>query len=173
MINKISLGLLGALSAFLLVFVVAGLSSAPEWSGSKTEVYNAPVDSVWFLLKDTYRYNSQRHEVAKTQMLVEENTYRKWKEHTNIFGDILLETAHETPMKELEIRMIESGFGMKGTWTFLLTPEHGKTKVTITENSVTDGLVMRSILTLVGRNGNLKLQTNVLKRHVQKMNINS
>lgn len=157
------------LGIFIVVFVYAGLTSKPEWKGSVTREYDAPADSLWYLLKDTYRYNSQRHEVAGTEILVDSAAYRKWREHTNLFGDMLLETVQETPLRLLETRMIESSFGMKGLWTFTLVPEGKKTKITIAESSVTDGFIMRSILTLVGRDGNLGLQTRVLERHVANM----
>ncbi len=171
--KKVLFFVLAFAATFALVFIGAGLSSKPAWAGSKTQIYDAPADSIWYLLKDTYRYNTQRHEVAGTEMLVDSGNYRKWREHTNLFGGMLLETVRETPPQILETRMIESGFGMKGIWTFTLTPEGEKTKITISENSVTDGFVMRSILTLVGRDGNLQLQTRVLQRHVANMKINS
>ncbi len=159
--------ILAGLGIFLVVFCTAGLLSATEHSGSKTEVVNAPVDSVWNLLNDIKRYSSIRHEVKKVELLeANQKGYPVWYEHTGIAGRILLEITDRKPNQSLDVRMVKSDFGMQGMWHFELKPQGDKTEVTIHEHSFTHGFIMRSILSLVGRDANLMLQMRTIKKGI-------
>ena len=159
--------LLAALGTFLVVFCIAGVVSATEHKGSKTEIVNAPADSVWNLINDVQRYSSIRHEVKRIEMLEPNKAgLPVWYEHTGIAGKILLEITGRTPMQTVDVRMVKSDFGMEGMWRFELEPRGNKTKVTIHEHSFTHGFIMRSMLSLVGRNGNLMLQMRAIKKGI-------
>ena len=63
----------------------------------------------------------------------------------------------------MTVEMTESCFGMIGTWSFLLTDTDNGLAIVIHEDSITDGFMMRGILSLIGRDGNLKLQLKAIE----------
>jgi hypothetical protein len=166
-LKKVFYFILSALAIFLVVFCMAGLLSDAEHRGTATAVVDAPVDSIWSLLNDVERYSGIRHEVKKVELLAaNQSGFPVWYEHTGIAGKILLEITGREPKESLEVHMIKSDFGMHGIWHFELEPEGSKTKVTIYEHSFTNGFIMRSILSLVGRNGNIMLQMRAIKKGI-------
>ena len=159
---------LGGLAALIGLFFLAGNYADVQYSGSRSEVINAPIEKVWQLISDTQGFSASRHEVASVEMLgTNASGFTKWNEHTNLGGVIALEIIDQKPFEFIEVRMNESGFGMKGTWKYAFESEGAQTKVTITENSSTEGLVMRSILNLLGRDANMGLHLNAIKKGVQ------
>ena len=147
------------------LFFLAGKWADVRYSGSKSAVVDAPVDKVWNLVDDTRLFSESRHEVSRAEILgTNASGFDVWKEHTNLAGTISLEVVRKEPPRLIEVRMNESGFGMTGTWTYEFEPEGERTKVTVTENSVTEGLLMRSILNLLGRDANLNLHLKAIKK---------
>ncbi|HRO75085.1 MAG TPA: hypothetical protein PLP27_02920 [Crocinitomicaceae bacterium] len=64
--------------------------------------------------------------------------------------------------------MVKSDFGLSGVWTFNLEEKNGETVVSLREASDARGLLMRSILNAIGRNGNQKLLLMTLDKEVKK-----
>ncbi len=151
---------------FLLLAVAAGLAD-PAHRGVVHEVFPAAPATIWGLLTDTERHSLQRHEVKSVEMLAPNAAgFPVWRENTGPTGDILLQVTGMIPERILKVEMLQSDFGMTGTWTFLLEAEGAGTKVTIVENSRTDGWLMRGILALIGRNGNLGLQLRTIHQRL-------
>lgn len=147
------------------VFTAVALLADPRHQGCVTEVFPVPPGRIWGMLTDTERHSLRRHEVKAVEVLAPNTSgLPTWREETGLAGSILLQVTRRVPEKMLVVEMTESGFGMTGTWTFLLEGEAGGTRVTILENSLTEGLVMRGILSIVGRDGNLGLQLKALRK---------
>jgi len=157
------------LGTLVLLFYIGGMLADPQFSGSKSVIVEAPPAKVWELLNDTERFSESRHEVDDAEMLPDTPEGRKsWIEHTRLLGTMTYEITRETPGKLLRIRMLKSDFGMSGDWTFKLFPQGKQTKVTLTENSSTKGLFMRSILNVLGRDANMGLLLRALQKEAIK-----
>lgn len=149
----------------LSVFFIGGYFANPNFSSSKTIIIKKSPNIVWNVLNDTKRFSEGRHEVKKFEFLPKtKKGLKSWKEHASFFGAMTYEIKEEIPNKKLSIDMIDSGFGMTGNWTFLLTDTLENTKVELIEKSKNSGILMRSILNTLGRDANMRL----LLRHLAK-----
>lgn len=163
-LTKVVLALIILFCFVVAAVLVAGLFSEKSYSGSQSAVIHAPPDSVWNFVNDTRRYCSFRHEVSEVTF----NTtapvgYPRWTEHTNLSGTMSMEVVMQVPKKYLEVNMTRSSFGMSGTWRFYFIPASAGTHVLIAESSVAGGIIMRGILSFLGRSSNMKLQLKVIK----------
>lgn len=165
MFKRIFWFFLGGITVAVGLFFLCGKLANPHFLGSETIVVEAPVEKVWSVLDNTKAFSESRHEVTRAELTgTNAAGYATWTEHTNLGGTVLLEVAEKISHERLVVRMLDSGFGMKGTWTFELVPEGNRTRVTLTENSTTEGLVMRSILNTLGRDANMGLLLEALKK---------
>ena len=148
---------LGIIAGLIILFFAVGLFSKAEFSCTETRVINAPAEKIWILLNDLKGLPERRHEVIKIEILNNNNLgFKTWKEYTDMQGYILFEITEQIPEQLLTINMKESSFGMTGTWKYELVQEGQKTKVTISENSRIDEIKLRSLMTFIGRNSNIR-----------------
>ncbi len=154
--------------ALVVLISAIGILSAPEYEGVISKTFNADSKTIWNILSDTEAYSLSRHEVKSVKILPTDETGRKkWIENTGYTGNIYLEIAGEEHEQYMEVNMIKSDFGMRGTWKFIFQQiDDNITKVVITEKSVTEGFLMRTILSIVGRDGNLKLQMKAIEKNI-------
>ncbi len=156
------------LTTLVGLFFMAGLLADPEYSGSKVMTVEATPEQVWNLLNDTERFSTSRHEVQQYEAMgVNEQGFQTWREHTRLWGAMTYEVTRQKPLEMLEIKMVTSDFGMSGNWIFELFPEGNKTRLVLTEHSENKGLLMRCILATVGRNANMGLLLNVVKKELK------
>lgn len=169
--KKIILYTLGIGFIIVSVFASISLGADPHYEGSITQEFNATQSQIWDILNDTKRHSLRRHEVKKVDILgVNAAGYPMWREHTGLAGTITLQVTELEPKKSMTVEMTESGFGMTGLWKFNLETTETGTAVTIHENSDTKGFIMRGILSIVGRDGNLKLQLKAIEKALKESN---
>lgn len=143
----------------ILTFCGISLVANPHFEGSMSTELPVKKEVLWQLLNDPGKLSSKRHEVKKVELLENnELGYQTWTEDTGPTGLIHLEIIEKQPEESMVVEMTESDFGMTGTWQFELSDTETGCALTIHENSTTEGFVMRGFLTLVGRDGNLRLQ---------------
>lgn len=165
--KKIILWTLGVIAALIVLFFAGGMLANPEFSGTKSITVDQSPDVVWALMDDTQRFSESRHEVEKTEMLrLTSKGFKSWREHTPLLGTMTYEITKQIPGKMITIHMIESDFGMTGEWVFKIIPSEGKTQIVLTEKSSTDGLLMRSVLNVLGRDANMGLLLGALKKEL-------
>jgi hypothetical protein len=151
--------------SLMLLILVAGLVSGRAYEGSRAAVVNAPPDSVWQFVNDTRRYCSFRHEVSAVELdTTAPKDMPRWTENTGLAGTISMAVIRRVAPSYLEVEMTRSSFGLSGFWQFCFAPVPEGTYVLITERSSADGIVMRGILSLLGRHSNMDLQLNVIKK---------
>lgn len=161
---------LGGIAMLVGIFFLCGKLANPKYSGSETILVEAPVEKVWSTLEDTEAFSESRHEVSDAELTgTNAAGYAMWKEHSNLAGTISLEITEKVPNERMVVHMMESGFGMTGTWAFDLLPEGNNTRVTLTEHSMTEGLLMRSILNTLGRDANMGLLLKALKKKSENL----
>ncbi len=166
------------LAIFILVFGVAfcalslGFFADTNYKGNEFVVLPYSADQVWTVLDDTERYSSSCHEVKSMRMLPsDENGLKSWEENTGLWGTMTYQIRESIPAQKMVIEMTRSDFGLSGFWTFLLTEENNTTKIELQEESEARELPMRSILSILGRKGNMKLLLRALEKEVKKTNL--
>ncbi|MBX9852591.1 MAG: SRPBCC family protein [Cytophagaceae bacterium] len=158
-----------SLSLFI-IFIITGASASENFEGTETRVVNASSGKIWNYLTDIEGLPRRRKEIVKVEMLGKnEKGLDKWKEIPDMGGYILFEQLEKTPLEKLTLNMIESSFNMKGTWTYELKEAgQGKTTVKISEKSTIESLFIRSIMTLSGRDGNIKREFEIMESAVSQ-----
>ncbi len=163
---------LALLGILVVLFFAAGIFADPGYSGSKTVVVDASPETIWNILDDTEHFSNSRHEVYKCEMLgTNEKGNKIWREHTRLWGAMNYEVIRQEPNKMIEIKMTGSDFGMSGNWIFLLEPIDEKTQIVINETSRNEGLLMRCILASIGRDANMGLLLNVVRKELKEQSI--
>lgn len=152
-----------------MTFIGISISADIHFEGRLSQEFKVSKPEVWDILNDTERHSLRRHEVKKVEMLGSNALgYPKWREHTGLAGTISLQVTEFEPQNSMTVQMMESGFGMTGNWTFELDETEKGTKVTISESSDTKGFIMRGILSIIGRDGNLKLQMKAIEKALKE-----
>jgi hypothetical protein len=165
---------MNALFIILLVIVVlilavlawAAVKIPKDWEGIIQKKLPYPLKTVWDCIADIEGTPAKKREIKKIEPLEKAgDNIIKWKEHTDMGGYILFE-KYEAPYQQLIKKMIESSFGMTGTWTYNIQGDERQCTVSIIEKSSTKKLFVRLMLSLAGRNANLKREMNIIEKFV-------
>ena len=119
---------LGVVLALIPIFV--GLLMSPHQQVMRVELIKAPADAVWEALSDLSQQALWRTDLARMQMLDDDDGLR-WVEQTVGGQSIVLRKLKETPLKEFLLGMQQRG--SKGTRQARLNAVPGGTRVTFTE----------------------------------------
>jgi uncharacterized protein YndB with AHSA1/START domain len=118
-----------------------GLLLPRDHVASSTTVINAPPQTVWDALVNVSEYPRWRPEVRSVDVLSTDGALR-WREHTSQ-GDITLERMEEDRPRRLVARIADEKLPFGGTWTYELTPDSQRTRLTITERGYVTNPVFR------------------------------
>ena len=166
---KIVLSLLGVVVVLVISFLSIGLMTAKTYQGQMTQTLPCSPQVLWKTLTDLKALPDRHREIAKVEILgTNAQGLQKWKEYTDMGGSIVFETIEEIPEKKWTIRMSESTFGMQGVWTYELAGDNTQTHLTILEDSQIDKIALRSLITLMGRNINIKREFKTLQKALAK-----
>ncbi|MBP7850057.1 MAG: SRPBCC family protein [Lentimicrobiaceae bacterium] len=166
---RILLSILAVLAFLFLIYLAIGFFSKPGFSGQYSDTLKASPDEIFRILNDVESLPKRRKEVDRVEMLdPTEQGLRRWKEITDMGGYALFEVQEEKKDSLLVVRMLESSFGISGTWRYELKRSGNGTLVQISEESHCDRLLVRSILVLAGRNATLKQEVRNLKKVLKK-----
>lgn len=102
---------------------------------------------VWEVIVDFPSYASWRKGVVGVQRLADVNGHPVWHEVEKDGGGLQYETVSLEPGRRLVRRIAGEGLPFGGTWTFILEPHDGGTRLTITE----DGEIYNPIYRFVSR----------------------
>ena len=166
--KKIAKWTLIVLGVLVVLFFTAGLIGDVKYSGSREITINDTPENVWKLITDTRRFSESRHEVKKMEML--EKTpegFPSWREYTPWWGTMTYVSTGQVPGETLSISMVRSDFGLSGDWVFKIVPAGKQTKVILTETSSAEGIMMRSILTILGRDANMGLLLRTIEKELK------
>jgi hypothetical protein len=141
----------------LLVLSLAGRFSPPGYQGSKEAVLDAPIDKVWAVLNDVEGLPRRNPRILSVQILDRKGSQpMRWLEHVDTGDEALIMVSQWVPFKRVQWTMLQSGFGMSGTWTLTLESLGSRTRVALSENSHCTKFMTRAVLCLAGRDSNLK-----------------
>lgn len=156
----------GGMTLFILAII--GSSTPFAFTGTTTALLPATRREVWTELTDLNALAQRRPEVIAVEPLDNtEDGRKRWKEHTKRGGSIIFSIAEEQPERRLAVRMEESTFGMTGTWTYELADAGASTALTIHEESFTTSVLLRALMTMSGRDTNLRREIDTLRSALQ------
>lgn len=89
-------------------------------------------ERVWEALTDLERIPEWREGIADIVLLSAPDELPRWRE-TNDWGVFELVTLEREPARRLVVEAQDPGGQFGGTWTYVLQPEAGGTRLTITE----------------------------------------
>jgi uncharacterized protein YndB with AHSA1/START domain len=164
----------GILVGFFLIFICIGLIAPATHHGSETIRLSVPPERVWELLTDIEGIPQRRPEITTIEIIgINDQGYKMWRENTDRSGFINFEITEEVSQEKVVMHMNNASFGMTGQWVYELKPsvvpaavlgEEIGTDLTITEDSTTNNLFVRALMTIVGRNSNIKEEFKSLKK---------
>lgn len=154
-------------SGILLVIAVlwvAAMKSPEQYSGRIEKKFRIPITKVWDYISDIEGTPLRKKEIKRVEVLNKTGyEVRSWKEYTDMGGYILFEAA-SIPLERFEKRMIESSFGMTGTWLYELRGNEDVCILAITENSRTIKTMVKLALLFSGRDSNLKREMEIIEK---------
>jgi uncharacterized membrane protein len=149
--------LLLAIAGPALVISFAGLFSSVEYRGSRQQTFDAPLEKIWAVLNDVEGIPKRNASVVAIEILERQGSRPvKWRERMDLGEEALIAVSEWKPRERVQWTMLESGFGMTGTWTFEIKALGNKTQVTLHEASKSEKFMTRAALTLAGRDSNIK-----------------
>lgn len=140
------LGILGVLVVLVLAIVAVGYSLPKSHVASVSARYAARPDSLWASLTDVSSFPKWRNDLARVEMLPDENGQRGWREHAK--NDVVTYRVVESDApRRLVTRIADENLPYGGTWTYELAAADSGTRLTITER----GEVYNPIFRFVAR----------------------
>lgn len=163
--------LAGAIVILSTVVYIIGYFSPRNYRNKITEDLDAGVKKIWDYLTDFENKNSKRRGIKKVEILeYDDNGFPlKFKEITDAGGYISFKVIEKADFKKLHIRIIKSSFDMTGDWIYTLESNGSQTKLNIDETTQIDKLPIRAIMTIVGRNKNIKNELKNIKKYIATM----
>lgn len=158
---------LGLLTS-VIVFLTIGWMTPPDYKSEISYNFSNSRGEIWTILKDSTYYPTRSRHTQNIEFLeIEEAELPKWKADKRLWMSALMAIKAEVPNSELVIEMRESSFGLTGVWTYELQGEGASNTLTIKENSTTEGIILRSIRAIMGRDALLKKDMRKIKERLE------
>jgi len=140
------LGIVGILVVLVLLVVAIGYALPKSHVAAVSARYAAPPDTLWATLTDVSAFPQWRNDIARVELLPDEDGLRGWREHGK--NDVIsYRVVTSDPPRRLVTRIADETLPFGGTWTYDLAPSDGGTSLTITER----GEVYNPIFRFVSR----------------------
>jgi uncharacterized membrane protein len=97
---------------------------------------------VYAVVRDVSSSPSWRSDVKSVELLGKHNGKLNYREHGKQ-GDVTYELVEDIPDQKIVTRIVDENLGYSGSWTTILVPENGGTRVTITENGAVPNVLFR------------------------------
>jgi uncharacterized protein YndB with AHSA1/START domain len=137
---------LGAIAGVPIVIVVVGLLLPKEHTATSHATISAPPDSVWNALTEVDEFPAWRDDVSRVEVLPSRDGHRIWREMGK-HDVVTYEEVEADPPRRLVARIADPSLPYGGSWTYVVAPDAGGSRVTITE----DGVVYNPVFRFVSR----------------------
>lgn len=136
----------GVIVAAVVIAVLVGRSLPEEHVASRSAFIKESPDVVFAVIEDVSNHPSWRKDVKKVELLPEQNGHPRFRE-TSGFGDVLFEVVEITPPGRRVTKIADESQGFGGTWTYVVEPVDGGSRVTVTER----GRVMNPVFRFMSK----------------------
>ena len=126
------LGIIGILVVVVVLIVAVGYALPRSHVASVTARYAATPDALWASLTDVQAFPQGRKDLARVEILPDENGQRGWREHGKD-DPITYRVVEADAPRRLVTRIADQNLPFGGTWTYALVPDGSGTHLTITE----------------------------------------
>lgn len=152
------------LAIFCSGIFMTGYFSSPIYKGEIAKQLNSSAKNVWDLLDRIDDIHKNRKEIVSVEMVGKSNNSKKhWRELTDMGGFIEFKVIDYNPLKKIQLRMINSSFGMSGVWTYEIEEVEGSIILNISEDSNNTDILARSMLTIFGRASIIKRELKLIE----------
>lgn len=129
---KAALVILAVIVLIVIVVTIVGYSLPKAHVAARDTVFPRPPDDVFAALRDVQNYPAWRSDVKRVELLPQTATVN-WREHGSN-DTITFEFQELEPPRRIVSRITDPSLPFGGSWTYLLTPEPGGTRLSITEH---------------------------------------
>ena len=126
-------------AAIVLVLVVGFILPSAHVAAVRAH-YDAPAERVFATVADVESAPTWRTGVKKVEVLEREPL--RWRE-TADWGTLTFVRDERVPPSRIVARIADESEGFGGTWTYVLAPAGGGTRLTITEDGHVDNALFR------------------------------
>lgn len=140
---KFAWAALAAIALLAVLLVAVGFALPERHRAVVRAHYAQPAEAVQHAILDVAAAPTWRSGVDSVQILSQQPL--TWREHTD-WGTLTMAIVEASPSKIVS-RIVDTGQGFGGTWTFAVTPNAGGTTLTITE----DGEVYNPIFRVMSK----------------------
>jgi uncharacterized protein YndB with AHSA1/START domain len=134
------------IAAVVSVAVLIGSRLPRAHRASREQDLPAPPEVVWAALTEVEAFPTWRSDVKKVQMLPDRDGQRVWIEEGKQ-GKMTFRVERSEPPRLLVTRIADPDLPFGGTWTYVIAPVPGGSRLTITE----DGEIYNPLFRLVAR----------------------
>lgn len=124
---------IGILLGLLVLLTLAGAALPREDAFLAVGHYTQPPEAVWQTMTDYPAQPSWRGDLQRVEHLPDRNGHETWKLTEKGGTSVSLEVAQEVPPRRLVHRFADLPGGGSFTWNFVITPEEGGSRVTLTQ----------------------------------------
>jgi len=164
---RVAILVLGALGVLVLAIVAVGYALPVVHVASREATLPAPPERVFAVLQDVERYPSWRSDVEGVEVL-SRTPVTRWRE-TGSNGAITFEMQERQPPARIVSRIADTSLAFGGTWTYVLTPQAGGTRLSITENGEVYNPLFRFMSRFVfGHTATMDAFLKDLQQHLRK-----
>jgi hypothetical protein len=129
---RVGLLILGAIAGLVVIVTIVGYSLPKAHVASRDRTLAATPQRVFEVLQDVEKYPQWRSDV-KTVEILSRTPALRWREHGSN-GTITFEIQEAQPPLRMVGRIADTSLPFGGGWTYVLQPEGGGTRLSITEN---------------------------------------
>ena len=138
------LGIAAVIVALVLVVVVVGYLLPKGHVAAVTARVNAPPETVWVALTDPVSYPKWRPDVTRIEVLAAVGGAPAWRE-VGRNGTISYAMESLDPPRRFVARITDRTLPFGGAWEYVVAPDGGGTRVTITERGEVYNPVFRFV----------------------------
>lgn len=162
-LKKIALKLVLVLVVLFVVFTMIGVAADVDYDGAIVDNYYATCEETYNAILDIESWTEWRDGIVDIEWIDNEDGYLEWNAIMDMGGYAHFQSPIQVPGEYYEVHMLDSSFGMTGAWSYTLT-EYGPDicMVKFFEVSQIENVWVRAIMTLLGRNKNIDIESDAL-----------
>lgn len=146
---------ISVIAVIACIILVVGYTSSPIYSDSISSNFDYRPEFMWQEITNVRDMERRKSDVESVEVLEQYGRFTAWKENLHNGGYRIYRTNEYILNKKWTIELVESTYGLTGTWTFELSIDGSQTKVTISEESQLTDFKRRGLRTIFGRNRDL------------------
>jgi hypothetical protein len=155
-----------ALTIFILIgggIFAIGYFTNPEYQNSITVQVPYSLEFTWQELIKIKNLSDLKPDVASVIITEQYSNLIAWRENLKNGGYRIYRMNERKENKVLVLELIDSSYGLRGTWTFELAPLAGDTQIKVSEKSTLNNIKTLGLRVIFGRDHDLLVWIKCIK----------